>query len=67
MSSREYRVGQDPGESQPDQLEELKLFLPADLTRSSQRCSWPLVSETGRTRTEIMAEMARDFLVKHGC
>lgn len=48
-------------------LVELKLLVPADVQRAWQRCSWVLVSETGRSRTAIMHEMVHDFLVKHGC
>lgn len=48
-------------------MRELKLFVPDELFRAWQRCSWLLVAETGRTRTEIMREMVRDFLIKHGC
>lgn len=48
-------------------LQELKLLVPDDLYRAWQRCSWALVSETGRSRTDIMSEMVHDFLLKHGC
>lgn len=47
--------------------QELKLLLPDDLFRAWQRCSWMLVNESGTTRLEIMEEMVRDFLCKHGC
>ncbi len=50
-----------------DALTEVKIFLPDDLARAWQRCSWLLVHDTGRERTDIMAEMVKDFLVKHGC
>lgn len=46
---------------------ELKLLLPDELFRAWQRCSWLIVNESGTTRLEIMEEMVRDFLSKHGC
>jgi hypothetical protein len=55
------------GDQDAGGLRELKLFVPDELFRAWQRCSWVIVAETGRTRTEIMQEMVRDFLVKHGC
>lgn len=54
-------VGRDTG------LTELKIFVPDDLARAWQRCSWLLVNDTGRERTEIMKEMVNDFLIKYGC
>ena len=48
-------------------LTEVKIFLPDDLARAWQRCSWLLVNDSGRERTDIMTEMVEDFLVKHGC
>ena len=48
-------------------LTELTLKVPADLAVAWQRCSWVLVQEKGQGRLESMAEMVRDFLVKHGC
>ena len=38
-----------------------------DLFRAFQRCTWIIVHETDRSRLEIMNEMVRDFLIKHGC
>lgn len=67
MTSQDNGSAGVPGAWQPDALQELKILVPADLCRAWQRCSWVIVSETGRGRTEIMAEMVRDFLVKHGC
>ena len=49
------------------ELAELKLFVPDDLYRAFQRCVWVLINETGRDQKEIMREVVRDFLVKHGC
>ena len=48
-------------------LEELTIKVPADLYRAYQRCTWILINETGRDQLEVMDEMVRDFLVKHGC
>jgi len=48
-------------------LTEVKILLPDDLARAWQRCSWLLVNDSGRERTDIMTEMVEDFLVKHGC
>ena len=53
--------------SEDDGLEELTIKVPADLYRAYQRCTWILINETGRDQLEIMDEMVRDFLVKHGC
>ena len=53
--------------SEDDGLEELTITVPADLYRAYQRCTWILINETGRDQLEIMDEMVRDFLVKHGC
>jgi hypothetical protein len=53
--------------SEDDGLEELTIKVPADLYRAYHRCSWILINETGRDQLEIMDEMVRDFLVKHGC
>jgi hypothetical protein len=50
-----------------DNLTEVKLFVPDQLARAWQRCSWLLVHDTGRERIDIMKEMVNDFLVKHGC
>ena len=48
-------------------LVELKLFVAEDLAKAWQRCSWIIVNDTGRERTEIMEEMVLDFLKKHKC
>ena len=53
--------------SEHNGLEELTIKVPADLYRAYQRCTWILVNETGRDQLEVMDEMVRDFLVKHGC
>ena len=48
-------------------LAELKLLVAADLYRAFQRCLWIRVNETGQTPLQIMDEVIRDFLKKHGC
>ena len=48
-------------------LEELTIKVPEDIYRAYQRCTWILINETDRDQLEIMEEMVRDFLVKHGC
>lgn len=55
----------EPGESLP--LVDLKIQIPQDLYIAYQRCSWIIVHETSRTPLEVMEEMVRYFLVKHGC
>ena len=54
-------------ERETPELTELKLFVPDDLYRAFQRCVWVLINETGRDQRDIMREVVRDFLVKHGC
>ena len=54
------------GEMTPEPAE-IKLFVPDDLYRAFHRCVWVLINETGRDQKEIMREVVRDFLVKHGC
>jgi hypothetical protein len=48
-------------------LTPLTIKVPDDLYRAYQRCTWILINETDRGQLEIMEEMVRDFLVKHGC
>ncbi|MEK6202047.1 MAG: hypothetical protein N2A40_06465, partial [Desulfobulbaceae bacterium] len=48
-------------------LAELKLQIPQDMVVAYQRCSWIIVHETGRNPLQVMEEMVRDFLIKHGC
>jgi hypothetical protein len=57
----------ESGNMGPEGLTELKLFVDDDLCRAFQRCVWVIINETGRNRQEIMQEVIRDFLVKHGC
>ncbi|MCL2340955.1 MAG: hypothetical protein FWC49_04525 [Proteobacteria bacterium] len=56
-----------PSESSQPALAELKLRVPADLHRAFQRCLWIRVHETGATPLQVMDEVIRDFLKKHGC
>jgi hypothetical protein len=48
-------------------MERIELLVPADLSRAFRRCTWLLINETGKTQLEIIQDMVRDFLVKHGC
>jgi len=48
-------------------LVDLKIQIPQDLYAAYQRCSWMIVHETGRKPLDVMQEMVRDFLMKHGC
>jgi len=48
-------------------LVELKLLLSEDLYRAFQRCLWMQINETGQTQLQLMEEVIRDFLIKHGC
>ena len=50
-----------------NQLSELKLQIPAELYRAFQRCVWMRIHETGQTQLQLMEEVIRDFLLKHGC
>ena len=63
---------QDPASPHPaagtgGETEPLTLLVDRDLFRAFQRCTWIIVHETDRSRLEIMNEMVRDFLIKHGC
>jgi hypothetical protein len=54
----------------PEVLEEtttLNLRVDNNLYRAFQRCCWILINETNRNQLEVMDEMVRDFLIKHGC
>jgi hypothetical protein len=50
-----------------NELTPLTIQVSADLFRAYQRCALLLVNETAKSRLEIMDEMVRDFLIKHGC
>lgn len=50
-----------------NQLVELKLQVPADLFRAFQRCVWIQIHETGQSQLQVMEEVVRTFLMKHGC
>lgn len=53
--------------SSEQSMERIELMVPDDLYRAFHRCLWLLVNETGQSQLDIMQEMVRDFLVKHGC
>ena len=55
------------GADRTDGLAEVKLLIPEDLFRAFQRCLWIRINETDRSQLELMEEVIRDFLVKHGC
>jgi hypothetical protein len=50
-----------------NQLVELKLLVPEDLFRAFQRCVWIQIHETGQSQLQVMEEVVRSFLMKHGC
>lgn len=50
-----------------DDLVELKLLVPDDLFRAWQRCSWLIAQEKKKDRLDVMKDMVREFLSKHGC
>jgi len=50
-----------------EKLEVLQFKVRADLYRAFHRCTWVLINETGRDQIDIMHEVIRDFLIKHGC
>lgn len=62
----EPNAGPQAGETNPP-LAPVALQVPEPLCRAFHRCTWLLVHETGRSQLEIMEEMVRDFLIKHGC
>ncbi len=51
----------------PAPLVELKLQVPEDLYRAFQRCLWMRIQETGQSPLQLMEEVIRTFLMKHGC
>ena len=55
-----------PVEQTPS-LVEVKLQVPEDLYRAFQRCLWIRIQETGQTPLQVMEEVVRTFLIKHGC
>lgn len=50
-----------------NRLVELKLQVPEDLFRAFQRCVWIQIHETGHSQLQVMEEVVRTFLMKHGC
>jgi len=59
--------GPDRPDTPASRLVELKLVIPEELHRAFQRCLWVRINETGQNQLELMAEVIRDFLIKHGC
>jgi hypothetical protein len=58
----------DPDQpSESPHLVELKLLIPENLYRAFQRSLWIRINETGQTQLQLMEEVIRDFLIKHGC
>lgn len=53
--------------TQENRLVELKLQVPEDLFRAFQRCVWIQIHETGHSQLQVMEEVVRTFLMKHGC
>ena len=62
MQEQDIPVGEDKEELTP-----VSIMVSADLYRAYQRCTWILINETSKNQLEIMDEMVRDFLTKHGC
>ena len=54
-------------EASSPHLVELKLLIPEDLYRAFQRCIWIRINESGHNQLELMEEVVRNFLIKHGC
>ena len=50
-----------------NRLVELKLQVPEELFRAFQRCVWIQIHETGHSQLQVMEEVVRTFLMKHGC
>lgn len=57
----------EPEQDTSAELVELKVLIPRDLYVAYQRCTWTIIHEAGSRPLEVMEEMVRDFLVKHGC
>ena len=57
----------NPAGYDKEELAPFTIKVSADLYRAYQRCTWILINETGKNQLEIMDEMVRDFLTKHGC
>lgn len=54
-------------QSEEERLERIVVTVPDHLYRAYHRCTWILINEKGKSQTQIMEEMVRDFLIKHGC
>ncbi|MDD2465176.1 MAG: hypothetical protein PHI97_14350 [Desulfobulbus sp.] len=48
-------------------LVELKLMVSEDIYRAFQRCLWIRINESGQSQLELMEEVVKNFLMKHGC
>ncbi len=66
MSNEEQGAGEG-GAPATAVTELLTLHVSPELVRAYQRCKWSIIAETGQDQVEVMNEMVRDFLVKHGC
>ena len=56
-----------PQESREEHSTRIVVTVPDHLYRAYHRCIWLLINETGKSKLQIMEEMVRDFLIKHGC
>lgn len=64
MTERQKEEQQAPSDKS---MERIELLVPTDLCRAFHRCTWLLINEAGISKLDIMQDMVRDFLVKHGC
>lgn len=60
-------ISEQPPAPAVNPLIELKMQIPEDLYRAFQRCMWLRINETGQNQLQLMEEVIRDFLMKHGC
>ena len=58
---------QKPSGQDEEQMARITVTVPDRLYRAFHRCTWLLVNETGKSQLQVMEEMVRDFLIKHGC
>ena len=64
MKEQQSKKTPEAGEAQ---LAHITVTVPDHLYRAYHRCTWVLINETGKSQLQIMEEMVRDFLAKHGC
>ena len=64
MKDQQSKKTPEAGEAQ---MARITLTVPDHLYRAYHRCTWLLINETGKSQLQIMEEMVRDFLAKHGC